>query len=235
MPDCTYCGESFGDEEAYRAHLRAAHADELSPIDRRRAEAGRDEGGGARRVHYAAIAVVALLLAAGVYVTVLSGDDGSAPIESRPLPEHGDEALLASVERFPSEGRAHVARGTEVEYDTQPPTSGPHYADWTRAGYYTDPRPAGDLIHSLEHGYVVIYYDPATITPAAEESLRAFAQAHPERWRSVVVVPNPAAEPEAPYVLTAWRTMLRMDDYDPSVVRAFLAEYLGRGPENPVR
>jgi hypothetical protein len=29
--------------------------------------------------------------------------------------------------------------------------------------------------------------------------------------------------------------MLNLDKYDPQVVRAFLAEYLGRGPENPIR
>jgi hypothetical protein len=49
------------------------------------------------------------------------------------------------------------------------------------------------------------------------------------------VVPNPADDPRAAYVLTAWRHRLTMDSYDEATVRAFLAEYLGRGPENPVR
>ncbi|TSA55267.1 MAG: DUF3105 domain-containing protein, partial [Dehalococcoidia bacterium] len=38
-----------------------------------------------------------------------------------------------------------------------------------------------------------------------------------------------------PFILTAWDKMLKLDKYDPRVVTAFLAEYLGRGPENPIR
>lgn len=235
MPECKYCGESLADDEAYLAHLEDAHDDELSRIDRRRVEAAGAERDRSRRVLYGAVAVVVVLLAAAVYVTAFSGGGSSGAIETQPLPDSGDEELLRGVQRLPSEGRTHVDTGTQVDYDTQPPTSGPHYNDWADPGYYTEPVPAGNLVHSLEHGYVVIYYDPAALTPEAEESLRAFAGAHQERWRSVIVVPNPAGDPESPYVLTAWRTMLRMDSYDPAVVRAFLAEYLGRGPEHPVR
>ena len=235
MPDCNYCDASFEDESAYVEHLGEAHDDELSRIDRRRVDAAATDDDRSRLLLYGALGVVVLLLAAAVYVSTLAGDDGAVPVERQPLPDRGDEALLQDVERFPSEGRAHVDEGTPVEYDTRPPTSGPHYGRWADPGYYAEPVPAGNLVHSLEHGYVVIYYDPAALTPEAEESLRAFADAHGERWRAVVVVPNPAAEPRSPYVLTAWRTMLRLEAYNPAAVRAFLAEYLGRGPENPVR
>lgn len=235
MPDCAYCEESFPDDEAYLAHLRDAHEGELSRIDRRRVEIATADGGGSRAVLYGAAAVVVVLLAAAVYVTVLSGGSGSTPIEAQPLPDSGDDALLADVQQFPSEGTAHVPEGTQVGYDTSPPTSGPHYPSPAQAGVYGEAPPAGNLVHSLEHGAVIIYYDPAAVTPETEESLQTFAGAHRDPWASVIVAPNPAAEPDAPYVLTAWRTMLRMDDYDPEVVRAFLAEYIGRGPENPVR
>lgn len=235
MPDCSYCGESFETEGAYLDHLADAHDGELSRIDRRRIEQATAEDDRSRLVVYGAIAVVVLLLAAGIYVTTLSDGDESTSIETRSLPENGDQSLLEDVERFPSQGRSHVSPGTGIDYATSPPTSGPHYGDWTDAGYYEETPAAGYLVHSLEHGAVVIYYDPDALTPEAEESLRAFAGAHQDQWASVVVAPNPNDDPESPYVLTAWRTMLRMDEYDPEVVRAFLAEYLGRGPENPVR
>lgn len=235
MPDCSYCGETFDDEEAYLAHLGDAHDDELSRIDRRQVDAANAAGDRSRLVLFAAVGVVVLLLAAAVYVTTMSGGGGSSPIEAQPLPDQGDDALLSDVEEFPSEGAAHVSSDTQVNYDTDPPTSGPHYNQWADPGYYSDPVPAGNLVHSLEHGNVVVYYDPAALTPEAEESLRAFARAHTDQWAAVVVVPNPNEDPESPYVLTAWQTMLRMDGYDAETVRAFLAEYLGRGPENPVR
>ncbi len=40
---------------------------------------------------------------------------------------------------------------------------------------------------------------------------------------------------DSPFILTAWDKMLKLDKYDPQVVKAFLAEYLGRGPESPGR
>lgn len=56
-------------------------------------------------------------------------------------------------------GREHVPDGTKVEYNSNPPTSGPHYPEWTRAGAYDKPVSDGHLLHSLEHGYVVISYN----------------------------------------------------------------------------
>lgn len=47
MPDCTYCGDSFDDEEAYLQHLHADHdGSELSRIDQRRVDEAVDTGGG---------------------------------------------------------------------------------------------------------------------------------------------------------------------------------------------
>ena len=245
MSDCTYCEESFSDDEAYLAHLRDAHRDELSRIDRRRVDQFEAESGRSRAVVYGGVLVVAVLLAAAVYLTMFQGggEDGvtdwqgaeTSGIESEPLPDHGDQALLQDVQQFPSEGRGHTDPGTQVDYGTDPPTSGTHYGDWADPGFYEETPEAGYLVHSLEHGYVVIYYDPAALTPEAEASLRAFARNHQDRWAAVIVAPNPNDDPESAYVYTAWRTMLRTDEYDAEEVRAFIAEYLGRGPEHPVR
>jgi hypothetical protein len=242
MPDCDYCEETFGAERPYLDHLRTAHADELGPIDRRRVRAddGVDEGGLLPTVAVVGVvavgAVLVWLAANGGGAVLVGGEgDGADGIESRPLPDRGDEALLSGVERYPSEGAAHVPAGREVDYATSPPTSGPHYATTVEAGFYEETPALGALVHSLEHGAVVVYYDPEALTPGARTSLRAWTGAHTGAWRSVVVVPAPAPAPDAPYVLTAWRTSYRLQAYDASRVRAFLAEYLGRGPENPVR
>lgn len=57
------------------------------------------------------------------------------------------------------EGREHVPIGTEVAYGTNPPTSGNHYAQWTKWGVYDTPKDDRNLVHSLEHGYVIISYN----------------------------------------------------------------------------
>lgn len=172
---------------------------------------------------------------AAVIVLLLWPRSPGSGLEAQPLPSRGDRALLQEVQSFPSQGQQHVAQGTPIAYQTSPPTSGSHYPSATRAGFYTEAPPLGNLVHSLEHGAVVIYYDPKNFAAEAERSLKAFASAHQNPWASVMVVPNPEPNPDAAYVLTAWTKMLKLDSYDVQVVRAFLAEYLGRGPENRVR
>jgi hypothetical protein len=46
-------------------------------------------------------------------------------------------------------------------YPSIPPTSGPHDPTPLRFGVYGSPPPIAQVIHSLEHGAVVIWYDPA--------------------------------------------------------------------------
>ncbi len=153
--------------------------------------------------------------------------------ENFTLPAHGDTSLLAGVISPPDEGRDHIWPDHPVEYKTMPPTSGPHFPDPTAPGFYTT-RPAfGYLVHSLEHGSVVIYYDPGKLSPEIEKSLRAFTTANSDPEVGIVAVPD--ADFKYALILTAWDKMLKLDKYDPQVVTAFLAEYLGRGPENPSR
>lgn len=62
-------------------------------------------------------------------------------------------------QKVPDLGRDHVPVGTSVEYNSNPPTSGKHYADWVRAGIYQTPKENGYLVHSLEHGYIILSYN----------------------------------------------------------------------------
>lgn len=70
-------------------------------------------------------------------------------------------------------GREHIPVGEKVEYNSNPPTSGSHFADWIRSGVYETPKEDGYLVHSLEHGYVVMSYNcekELTIDPLRREA-----------------------------------------------------------------
>ena len=56
-------------------------------------------------------------------------------------------------------GRDHVTDIAGITYSSNPPTSGPHFPVWAKKGVYDRLMSDGYLIHSLEHGYVVISYD----------------------------------------------------------------------------
>lgn len=250
MAECDYCGDRFDDEDALLAHMGEEHEGELGRIDQRRVA---DLEGESRELPTGpiAIALIVFVSAAVVAFVVFSGPNGGSAghpspvalddvspdgIEAEPLPDSGDEGALAEVQTFPSEGADHVNSGTDVDYDTNPPTSGDHYSSPADPGFYEGTPPLGNIVHSLEHGHVAVYYDPDEITPEARQSLQEFVVVHQGNpWSAVIVVPHPDDNPDSPYVLTAWRTMLETDGYDAETVQAFLAEYLGRGPENPVR
>lgn len=75
-------------------------------------------------------------------------------------------------------GRKHVPIGEQVDYNSNPPTSGSHYEDWVRSGVYDVPKDDGNLVHSLEHGYVIMSYNCAkqlTIDNGQLFSINAYA------------------------------------------------------------
>lgn len=185
-----------------------------------------------RRV--AAGAATGVLASVAGCLGFLGGGGGSGP-EASSLPENGDPALLEDVQSFPSEGTEHVVSGSNIDYRRLPPLSGPHYPNPVEVGFYEQPRALGNLVHSLEHGAIVVYYRPDALTDEARTSLNRWVRNRTDPWGSVIVTPYPYEDPDAPYTLTAWRNMLTMEEYDVDVMRAFCAEFIGRGPENPVR
>ena len=62
-------------------------------------------------------------------------------------------------ENIPEIGRDHITDIAGVDYNSNPPTSGSHFAVWAKPGVYDRLISDGYLIHSLEHGYIVISYD----------------------------------------------------------------------------
>ncbi|GIW32639.1 hypothetical protein Mlute_01776 [Meiothermus luteus] len=152
--------------------------------------------------------------------------------------EAGFEALVAQgaaalgrVEIGADAGRAHSSLGQDLRYVSSPPTSGTHWPDWVDAGFYTAPQPEEKLVHSLEHGNVVVYYDRPG--EGALQALQGWAARFRGAWDGLVVTPVAGLGPGV--ILTAWNKTLRLERWDPSAAAAFVDTYRGRGPENPVR
>ena len=99
--------------------------------------------------------------------------------ESRDLAQIGVSETAAKcepvVEKKPegqqvsgSDGN-HVETGTKITYPTSPPSFGQHWPNYLqgaelRSFYTTDDRPEVQrLVHSLEHGYTILWYDGAKV------------------------------------------------------------------------
>lgn len=177
-----------------------------------------------RRIQHGAGAVIAVAVIAGLW-WIANADHR----EFLALADGGRDALPAQVTSELSAGRDHVSGN--IDYDHRFPTSGPHNPTWVEPGVYERRQPKEKLVHALEHGNIVIYYDEPEA--AVMERLRDWAGLYDNQWSGIVVTPAPGLGESL--VLTAWTKRLRLDDFQPAVAAAFIDAYRGRGPENPVR
>jgi hypothetical protein len=170
--------------------------------------------------------VVLALVAGGLYL--LRGDQTDTAFAT--LAAQG-QASLSRVRTLASSGGGHLAAGQSHSYDERFPTSGIHDAVPVGPGFYREVQSPTRLVHSLEHGHVVIYYE----TPDAEaiQFLKDWTSFYDGHWDGLVAVP--ATGLGSAVVLTAWQKLYRLDDFDPAAAAAFIDRYRGRGPENPVR
>jgi len=155
-----------------------------------------------------------------------------AQVEDRFLEHARDgQAALERVITTIDEGGGHVAPGQNVRYLSDPPTTGIHDPTWIDPGIYRTIEPRTKLVHSLEHGMIVIYYDapPSGVFATIER----WAGLYAAPWSGIVVAPKPRLG-EA-IVLAAWNKILRLDTFDADAAAAFIDRYRGRGPEHPVR
>lgn len=183
-----------------------------------------------RRLVGIAVAVVLVLVALGVIGT-LAGRDGPDDAELRAFGPPASTSCRAVTDHAATGASQHVAG--EVTYDRTPPNSGPHHAQWeiVRKRVYTpdDAPPVEKVVHNLEHGYVVIWYDPARTDggPLAEALRRT-------TYRKVFAVPwtRDGGMP-APYVLTAWGHEQQCDEVSGEAIADFVAEHGGGNGDAP--
>ncbi len=115
----------------------------------------------------------------------------------------------------------------DTVYNSNPPTSGPHYGAAVAPGIYRTPLSPGQTVHGQEHGRVVIHYrpdTPADIVAALESIGKRFAP-------DTVVHPNP--EIDSQIALTAWGRIDTLDTYDEDRIVAFVDLLRGRYDHAP--
>ena len=132
---------------------------------------------------------------------------------------------LPGVSQQAYEGRNHVESGQAVAYATATPTSGTHAASSPRCGIYDQQMPAEFAVHSLEHGAVVIWYQPSLATEEIS-GLEAVVNRFDDR-----VILSPNTELTQPVVATGWNRLKAYDGADPELEQ-FIETYRNRGPES---
>ena len=158
-------------------------------------------------------------------------DEGKAVILEEQLDQVSEvEAECAPVETYSEMAPRHIEDGAPHKpYNSNPPTSGPHYAVPASPGFYeTSEAPDPEqVVHNLEHGQVVIWYRPNINTFFESQIAQLVAQA-PQHTVAV-----PFEEMNTPYniVITTWTKARACENASQDVVDDFREKFQGRAPE----
>ncbi|MBW8011908.1 MAG: DUF3105 domain-containing protein [Chloroflexi bacterium] len=141
----------------------------------------------------------------------------TAPDPPTPTPL-GPAAVFETVNIM--DDRSHFEPGPELEYNSNPPSSGPHYPMTLNPGFYNEadvssiPSPESFIVHNLEHGYVVFWYNCSNLSETECEELK-------DQIRDVLsiageekVIVFPYNDIEEILVMTSWGMVLRFERFE---------------------
>lgn len=136
-------------------------------------------------------------------------------------------------EQSASQGQQHVALDYQFDYNSNPPTSGPHYrspANWGAYDYEVNDK---IFIHNMEHGGIWIAYKPS-IDPHVVEHLKSIM----DEFGGSKIVMAPRAANDSDIAVAAWTHLLKVNLADGDItdeqinqIRAFYKSYKNKGPE----
>lgn len=149
-------------------------------------------------------------------------------------------AVTLSTPGLQQPASKHVLAGTSVTYCTNPPTSGPHYAIWADFKEYTAEIPWENLVHSEEHGGVLLLYNCPTGCPDVVEALRAVrdraavdrmceSQGRPGVKRIIIA---PSSKIPTKVAAAAWGASYTADCADGPTLDEFVATKSKNPPED---
>lgn len=161
--------------------------------------------------------------------------------ESRPLYEfHPDASCPVTIDAPPLLPAVHVPIPSDIQWNSNPPSSGPHYPVWAAYQTYSSPVPRGYYVHNLEHGAVVLLYNCGDAgCPEIVAALQAVASSIPNDSLCVdagegirvrtVITPDPLLD--VPVAAAAWGWTYRAHCADLSTLKQFAMDHYGHGPE----
>lgn len=181
-----------------------------------------------------AAAMAAAWMVPAAFLSACSGDPATRPQDTVTVVG----ACSVAVAEHPDEGAVHAVPCTQVAFNTNPPTSGTHYSSWAAYKTYAQPVPDGFLVHSLEHGALVIGYDcpegcPDEVAAVQKwiDGLATDPVCFGEKPK-IILAPNPALDVR--WAAAAWNWSWKAPCPDTLTLAAFFQDHYGKTPETGV-
>jgi Protein of unknown function (DUF3105) len=205
--------------------------------------ASKSEAPDRRRLFVIAGGAATLVLAvAGGFLLLGAGTDSTGPDDARAaLADAGCtfevKPAIANVSDhsdFPNPA------GSSPKWNTDPPTSGPHYGITLIYGAYTEPIELGRSLHNLEHGAVNMFYGDK-VPESMVAQLREFYDGH---VNGTILAPYPKLGDKI--ALAAWYAdglpeasssrgsgvLAKCTRFDAAAFSAFFKAFQYKGPES---
>lgn len=231
MPACEFCGDDFDSEDGLHLHWSQVHEDELNSHQKKQAKQAEkthrrrqqaEEQRKAKRkkiMGYAAATILA--------VTLIGFGLAQTGIIQFSTDDAGNSSGLMG-ESHPIVGQEHRPQGTDIPdatYNSNPPTSGPHWPRPAEWGYYDKQVPDEQLVHNLEHGGTWISYR-SNATDQTKQQLASIADTYPN---AVIVTERPGNP--APIAVASWGQLMLLDTVDQERIEQFITTNMNQAPE----
>ena len=210
-----------GASPAARPAKAGTAAPPRKPTKAERIEAAQRQRRRRKLLRRAAVAGVLLLLVGGVAAVMISNRRAEQRTISRL--EAGSCQFDKESDDDEGQGRNHVSGS--VDYRTDPPSGGNHSLTPSAPSVYREPPPDEQVVHSMEHGDIVLWHRP----DAAPDVLEQLSRLADRYEGDVLVVPR--ASMRTPVAATAWHRRLLCPAFEQSAVDLFVRTYRDKGPE----
>jgi hypothetical protein len=188
------------------------------------------------------VVVAGLLFLIPARSVTLGNSQGSLPssteVTAQTTPLASSPSSPKLVERtIPIQGNAHIAPGSpHAAYNSNPPTSGPHYADRTPpvpADFYDESNAPLDerLVHAEEHGYVILWYNCTKAPNGDCDALKAALRQLRDNLGGTKLIVTPRTHMDTLLAMTSWGKLQLFDAFDVDKLSAFYHRNVFKAPE----
>jgi hypothetical protein len=187
----------------------------------------------ARRRNLITAVIIAL-----VATTVVGAIYYQRQSESGPVGVAAAAAGCNEIQRPEELDQDHVPDGEMVDYNTDPPTSGPHYAQWVDPPDFFPPGaldqiPRERFVHNLEHGQIVFWYRPDAPESVVDDIHAYINKQSGTQEEALLATPYEGVDSSYSFTMTAWGGSQSCAELSEEVAGRFREDFQGRGPENP--
>jgi hypothetical protein len=151
-------------------------------------------------------------------------------------PANASGGLMGDEVAIPS--RDHVPNDTVPgPYNSNPPAGGAHYATDFPAKFYQEAdlatlpkNPQGYLVHNLEHGYVIFWYNcqaPNTDCAALKQTIQQVM----DETGGIKLIAFPWSVMDIPLAMTSWGRILKFPSPNADLMKQFVERNRYQAPE----